>query len=109
MEWTLITSHEQLDELLNESNNHAVLIFKHSTRCAISRMALRQFENNFDYEGKIAPYFLDLLQYRNLSNEIAERFNVQHQSPQLLVIRDGEAVYNTSHEHIDAEVLGKFI
>ena len=107
--WSFITDSSQLDEITNESFEKLVVIFKHSMRCHISRSALRQFEKEFDSKGKIAPYFLDLLEYRNISNEIASRFGVIHQSPQIIVIKDGKAIYNASHERIDAGKLEPFL
>jgi bacillithiol system protein YtxJ len=71
-------------------------------------MALRQFEQEFDLEGKVVPYYLDLLEHRDISNEIANRFGVYHQSPQLIVIKDGKAVYDRSHGDIIAEDLKKY-
>ena len=68
-----------------------------------------EFENEYNYEDKLAPYFLDLLEYRDISNEIATRFGVYHQSPQMIVIKDGNAVFNASHSDIDAESLSKFL
>jgi bacillithiol system protein YtxJ len=104
--WNDLTQLKQLDEIVNESAKTPVIIFKHSTRCAISAMALKNFEREYDIEeGKAKPYFLDLLNHRDISNEIASRFNVEHQSPQLLLIREGKAVYNTSHSDIDAEAV----
>lgn len=101
--WTDLTELKQLDVLAEESTERPVLIFKHSTRCPVSRMALKNFENEYDIEeGKARIYFLDLLEYRDISNEIAERFGVTHQSPQLILIKDGMAVYDTSHSDIDA-------
>lgn len=103
LNWTDLTELEQLDVLVEESTERPVLIFKHSTRCPVSRMALKNFENEYDIEeGKARIYFLDLLEYRDISNEIAERFGVTHQSPQLILIKDGKAVYDTSHSDIDA-------
>jgi bacillithiol system protein YtxJ len=84
------------------SHQQPVAIFKHSTRCSISRMALKQFENEFDLEGSVTPYFLDLINYRDISNEIATRFEVYHQSPQLLLIKEGKSIYDASHSDIDA-------
>jgi bacillithiol system protein YtxJ len=84
------------------SHQKPVAIFKHSTRCSISRMALKQFENEFDLEGSVMPYFLDLINYRDISNEIATRFEVYHQSPQLLLIKEGKSIYDASHSDIDA-------
>lgn len=102
IEWILLTDLGQLDEISSISYEKPVVIFKHSTRCSISRMALKQFEKNFDLSDKITPYFLDLLEHREISNEIASRFNVVHQSPQLLLIKEGKSVYNVSHSDIDA-------
>lgn len=100
--WIQLTDLGQLEEIINLSHQEAVVIFKHSTRCNISRMALKQFENEFDLEGVVVPYFLDLLNHRDISNEIASRFQVEHQSPQLLLIKEGKSVYDASHSDIDA-------
>jgi bacillithiol system protein YtxJ len=105
MDWTLLTDEQQLDEIVEQSKSKSVVIFKHSTRCSISRMALKQFEREFDLEGKIIPYFLDLLEYRSISNAIASRFEVIHQSPQILVIKSGVSVYDASHDDIQVEEL----
>lgn len=102
MDWNALTDIKQLDEIAEESNENPILIFKHSTRCSISRFALKQFENEFNLEGSIKPYFLDLLMHRDISNEIADRFGVQHQSPQVIVIKNGSAIYNASHQDIEA-------
>lgn len=109
MDWISLTNSNQLEDIIHLSNEKAVLIFKHSTRCSISRMALKQFENEFALSDKIETYFLDLLQYRSISNEIAERFGVMHQSPQLIVIKDGKAIYDASHSGIDADDLQKLV
>lgn len=109
MTWRALTDLGQLNEIVDESTEKPVVIFKHSTRCSISRMALRQFEQEFNLEGKVVPYYLDLLEHRDISNEIANRFGVYHQSPQLIVIKDGKAIYDRSHESIDATKLGDFI
>jgi bacillithiol system protein YtxJ len=103
--WILLTDLGQLNEIISLSNEKPVLIFKHSTRCSISRMALKQFENEFDLQDKVTPYFLDLLENRSISNEIAARFNVMHQSPQLLLIKNGIVIYHVSHDSIDAQEL----
>ena len=105
--WNELTDLVQLDEIISISNEKPVAIFKHSTRCSVSRMALKQFENEFNSSDKITPYFLDLIEYRAISNAIAEQFGVTHQSPQLILIKEGKAIYNVSHSDIDAEELGK--
>lgn len=102
MNWELLTDINQLGEIIFNSNEKPAVIFKHSTRCSISRMALKQFENEFNLEEEITPYFLDLLNHRDISNEIANRFGVEHQSPQILLIKDGKSVYDASHSDIDA-------
>lgn len=107
--WRQLTDLGQLNEILVESADKPVIIFKHSTRCSVSRMVLKQFENEFNLHEKITPYFLDLLEHRDISNEIASRFGVFHQSPQLIVIKDGNAVFNDSHGSIDAGKLEQFI
>ncbi len=109
MEWNELTEQSQLEQLKTQSEEQPVLIFKHSTRCSISRFALKQFENEFDLQDKIAPYFLDLLNHRDISNEIAFQFNVQHQSPQLLLLNNRVVVYHSSHENIDATKLKKYL
>lgn len=104
--WNDLTQLKQLDDIVEESAEAPVLIFKHSTRCSISRMALKSFEREYAIEeGKAKPYFLDLLEHRDVSNEIASRFDVQHQSPQLILIKNGKAVYNSSHSDIDAATI----
>lgn len=102
MNWEILTDVNQLGEIIFNSNEKPAVIFKHSTRCSVSRMALKQFENEFDLQDKVTPYFLDLITYREISNEIANRFNVYHESPQILLIKDGQSVYDASHSDIDA-------
>ena len=107
--WRQLTDLGQLNEIVDLSTEKPVAIFKHSTRCSISRMVLKQFENEFDLQDKVVPYFLDLLEHRDISNEIASRFGVQHQSPQIIVIKDGKAVYNASHESVDVQKITAFV
>ena len=103
VDWNDLTDLKQLDAIADESSETPVIIFKHSTRCAISRMALKNFEREYNIEeGSVRPYFLDLLEHRDISNTIASKFNVEHQSPQLILIKDGKAIYHTSHSDIDA-------
>ncbi|MEO8255195.1 MAG: bacillithiol system redox-active protein YtxJ [Flavobacterium sp.] len=103
--WIPLTFMGQLDELVALSEEKPALILKHSTRCSVSRFVLKQFEKDFDLKEKVDTYFLDLLEHRDISNEIATRFNVQHQSPQLLLIKNGKVVYHVSHEDISAQEL----
>lgn len=109
MNWNNLEDITEVATLENESFKKLIIIFKHSTRCHISRAALRQFENEFDSKEEIIPYLLDLIQFRAISNEIATRFGVTHQSPQLIILKDGKAIYNASHERIDAADLKQFL
>ena len=102
MNWNSLQTAEQLTELLEESVNSKILIFKHSTRCSISRTTLDRLERNWKDEfPNTKSYFLDLLSFRELSNAIAERFNVEHQSPQVLIISEGKSIYDRSHFDIE--------
>jgi bacillithiol system protein YtxJ len=103
--WNHLEDLGQLNEIVEVSDSKPVLIFKHSTTCSISRMAFKNFEKEFDLAAEIDIYYLDLLNFRAISNEIASRFSVIHQSPQILLIKNGQSVYNTSHENIDAATL----
>jgi len=109
LSWNILEQSDQLGMIIQNSWERPVLIFKHSTRCIISKSALRSFESGIDLEDKITLYYLDLLQYRNISNEIAEVFGIVHQSPQILLIKNGKVIYNESHEGIDARVLKEFV
>jgi bacillithiol system protein YtxJ len=96
---------ENLDQLQNikTASGYSVL-FKHSTRCSISLMAKKKFEFEWDaLPEDTSLYFLDLLKNRQISNEIAQAFQVHHESPQLLLIKDGECIYESSHGEISAE------
>lgn len=101
--WKKLDSLSELHEILAAPGKK--LFFKHSTRCGTSSMALKQFERQFDVESGISCYFLDLLKYREISNEIALRTGIYHQSPQVIVLQDEKVVYNASHHHIDAQTI----
>ena len=105
IDWTPLEDLGQIEEIITLSEQKPVIIFKHSTRCSISRMALKNFENEYDLGENVTAYFLDLISFREVSNEIASRFNVVHQSPQLLLIVGGNSVYDVSHSSIDAQEL----
>jgi bacillithiol system protein YtxJ len=101
MNWIALTSESQLKDIIANSEQ-PVMIFKHSTRCSISATALNRLERNWN-DMEVAPlkaYYLDLLSYRPVSNQIANTLNVTHQSPQLLLIHQGKCVYNASHMDI---------
>lgn len=107
--WIPLNEMELVEDMAQLSYEKPVLIFKHSTRCSISRFALKRFENEFELQEKVITYFLDLLNYREISNEIAVKFSVQHQSPQVLLLKNGKVVYHDSHDGIEAEELKKYI
>lgn len=102
MNWIPLEKIEQLQEIKN-APGYSVL-FKHSTRCSISMMAKKKFELDWDALPENTPvYFLDLLSHRDISSAIAELFHVHHESPQLLLIKDGECIYDASHGEISAD------
>jgi bacillithiol system protein YtxJ len=99
MNWNKLTEENQLDEIKQDSYNQPVMILKHSTTCSISATALSRLERawNTDAAKDIKPYYLDLLKLRPISNKIAQEFDVDHESPQVLIIKNGKSVYNASH------------
>ncbi|MBS1623745.1 MAG: bacillithiol system redox-active protein YtxJ [Bacteroidetes bacterium] len=107
MDWIALTDIGQLDDIIRDSAQMPVAIFKHSTRCSVSAMAKRALERDWSSVHTSLPaYFLDLIAYRTISNEIARRFGVIHESPQLLLIKDGKVAYYASHSEIDvAEII----
>ena len=102
MDWIKLSSIEQLEEVDAISREEAVLLFKHSTRCSISSMALNRLESSTQPAG-VDFHLLDLLQHRNISAAIAEKFKVHHESPQVLVIINGECTYDESHMGISMD------
>lgn len=105
--WHQLTDVNQLDAILEESKHQPVAIFKHSTKCGISKMVLKNFRREYDPEAaeNVKLYFLDLLSNREISSEIANRFKVQHESPQLIILKNQEVVYHASHQGIKAASL----
>lgn len=100
-QWEELSSEEQFLNLLEAEPQFS--IFKHSTRCSISSMAKNRVESNWQIDDTHPIYYLDLIQHRSVSNLIAEKLGVEHQSPQLIVVKNGEAVYNASHNAIQVE------
>ena len=99
MNWTELKSEQQIEEIKKESESQPVLIFKHSTRCSVSSTALSRLERNWQ-EQEVAPikmYYLDLLSHRNISQSVATSFAVEHESPQVLILKNGNPVYVRSH------------
>lgn len=106
MRWEDLTTEEQLEAIKQESAEKPVVIFKHSTRCSISSMAKMRLERS-EQPGDIKFYYLDLIRYRNVSNKIADMFEVYHESPQVLLIKNGECVYDESHNGISMDEIAE--
>lgn len=108
--WMALTEVSQLDNIKKKSSTKTQVIFKHSTRCGISRMVMNQFTDAYHLtENDLDLYYLDLISYREVSNEVGIRFQVMHESPQLLVIKNGVVVSHTSHGAINDIDLSRFI
>ena len=103
MNWIHLDSEEKLAEATSASRTKPIVLFKHSTTCSISNTALNRLERNWKSEevAGTQTYYLDLLSYRQLSRQIAEKFQVEHQSPQVLIIQNEKSVYDTSHFDIN--------
>lgn len=104
--WKTITSEKDIEDAVKLSFERKVVIFKHSTRCGVSRMVLKKFENEVALKkDEVIFFYLDLLRYRDLSHKIAEDFGVTHQSPQMIVLEKGIAVKDASHNEISVMVI----
>jgi bacillithiol system protein YtxJ len=108
MNWNQLTTEQQLDELIQSSHAKPVVIFKHSTRCSISSTALSRLERAWD-ATETAAFYLDLIAYRPISGLIAEKFDVEHQSPQVLVINKGNCTYSATHWDIAMDELKPYL
>ena len=102
MNWKTLTTESQLEEINIRSAEKPQVIFKHSTRCGISSMAKSRLERSEQPKG-LDFYFIDLIAHRSLSNKIASHFSVHHESPQVLVIKNGECIYDESHSGISMQ------
>ena len=104
MNWINLNTEEAVDLAIQQSFDKPVLFFKHSTRCGISASAQHQLIDNWDLnEDMITTYHLDLLSFRNVSNYIAEKLDVLHQSPQAILVKNGKAVYSVTHHAISVK------
>jgi bacillithiol system protein YtxJ len=104
--WLPLEESRQIDEIKALSADTPCVIFKHSTRCSISSLAQHRLENKWAFgENTLVPYFLDLINYRHVSESVAEAFGLQHESPQLLLIQDGHCTYHASHLDISVPEL----
>lgn len=99
MNWIHLNDLQQLDQVVRDSEHKPVLLFKHSTRCSISDMAKARLDRS-NLSDSMDAYYLDLIAHRPISQAIAERFGVHHESPQILLIRNGECILDASHNGI---------
>ena len=109
MNWNNIESKNQIDQIVKASHDKYQLIFKHSTTCPISSMAKMRLESKWDLTDKVDTHFLDLLSYRPISNFIAESLEVHHESPQMILLRNGEVLLDSSHLDISVEEIKESI
>lgn len=107
MNWIPITSNQDVEKVL--TNKELIAVFKHSTRCAISSMAKNRIDSSWDKEMDSVPiYYLDLIKFKDFSNLIAEKTGVEHESPQLILIKNGEVLYSASHTSISPTEAAKY-
>lgn len=109
LSWIQLNSLSQLNEIEEKSKTKTQVIFKHSTRCGISRMVMNQFVETYNVDANLDLYYLDLLSYRDVSNEVGYQFQVLHESPQLLIIKNGATVAHASHGGINDLDLMRFV
>lgn len=107
--WIELNNEAQLEKVLADSITRPQLIFKHSTRCSISSMALSRLEKEWNLVGKVDAWYLDLLDYRGISNAIATKFGVVHESPQAILIRNGKVTHVSSHSGISLRAIAEAI
>jgi len=108
--WLPLTTEAQLETIKERSKTKTQVVFKHSTRCGISSMVMNQFVANYELTAEdLDLYYLDLLNYRSVSNEVGYTFQVLHESPQLLIIKNGVVVAHESHGAINSLDLKRFI
>lgn len=104
--WNQLSSEAQIESLIEESKDQPILIYKHSIRCGISSMVLERLERTWtSVDNPIKPYILDLISFRDVSNAVAQTFGVYHESPQVILIKDGKAIYNASHMQVSFDAM----
>lgn len=105
-QWKTLNDKATLSQIIEQSKTKPVVIFKHSTRCGVSMMAKYQLEGNWNFKAEeLDFYYLDILRHRDVSNEIAKQFGVTHHSPQIIMIKNGKAVFDTSHHMISNKAI----
>jgi bacillithiol system protein YtxJ len=108
LKWNKVENPADIDVIWQNSTQIPVVIFKHSTRCSVSSMALSRFEREWNNDSAVEIWFLDLIAFRELSNQIAQKSGVRHESPQVILLSNGKVVYHASHNAIRVgDVLSK--
>ena len=106
--WNNIESEEDLAKAIEKSYSKKIAIFKHSTSCFISKTVLKNFEKEIEnIDQKVELYILDLLANRTISKKISSDFVISHESPQLIVIENGKAIDNASHQDISTSLIAQ--
>jgi len=109
MDWETLDSAESLQAALDASHEQVVVLFKHSTRCSVSRMALKMTTNAWDLPDSVRPFLLDLLLHRDVSQRITDTLKIHHESPQMLVIQNGECIHHANHSYIDPTAVKAYL
>ena len=101
LNWILLERTAQIDDLVERSHSTPCLIFKHSTKCLISDVALGRLEKQWHFQtDQIIPYFLDAIAFRPISKYICETFEEHHETPQILLIENGECILEANNMDI---------
>ena len=99
--WNKLENISDIDAIIDQSELNTIVIFKHSTRCGISSSVLRRFEKQTKFTtDRTNFYLLNVIQYRNISNEISQQLSIHHESPQLLIIKQRKVIAHDSHYDI---------
>ena len=110
LKWKELRSIDELDKAVKTTEERPALFFKHSTRCSISQMALSRFESQWSLEEEVCSiYYIDLLNYREVSNRLSEVTGVEHQSPQVILIMEGGVAHTASHSAISAKEIESIV
>lgn len=110
IDWKLLNKPEDLEQIVQNSKEAPQIIYKHSTRCAVSSIALFSLQGiRADVVEKADFHFLNVIDHRDLSNYVAEKLNVRHESPQLLLIRNGKVDWHGSHYQVKAETVAEIL
>jgi len=106
--WTDLNSSEELEQLIDKSHATPAVIYKHSSRCGTSFFVRKRLEHDWNFaDDEVDIYFLDLISNREVSDEVAQRFGVRHESPQIIVISHGESIFDTSHGGVSVKAIKK--